>query len=344
MYGHGYATLLLAECVGMLHEPDEIDATRDALSGAVALLERSQNCYGGWNTAPDGTAHGMPREQLAQICRDCDVYFNLSNVNWIPELQECRRRVLVDTDPVFTQIGAHGLGGPFSSYQARFTYGENVHRPGCDMPTGGAQWLPTRQPVVLDLWTAAPGSAQASFTTVINWSAYGGHEYLGRWYGQKDQEFEPYFSLPRESGASMEIAVGGAGPEVYARLARGGWRLANALETTRDPWTYQDYLRASRAEFCVAKHAYVSTACGWFSDRSAAYLASGRPVVIQDTGFSAYLPCGMGLLAYRKPEEAVRFVRQLREAYPAHCAAARGLVEEYFDARRVLTDLLTRSL
>src|SRR5207237_4330670 len=164
---------------------------------------------------------------------------------------------------------------------------------------------------------------------------YGGHEYLGRWYGQKDQEFEPYFSLPRESGASMEIAVGGAGPEVYARLARGGWRLANALETTRDPWTYQDYLRASRAEFCVAKHAYVSTACGWFSDRSAAYLASGRPVVIQDTGFSDSLPCGRGLLTFDTPEQAAISIRALADDYSGHCRAARGIAEECFDARKV---------
>ena len=102
--------------------------------------------------AEDGTAYGMPRRRLSQLCRECDVYFNLSNVNWIPELEQCQRRVLVDTDPVFTQIGAHGLGGPFSNYNKLFTYGENIHQLGCDMPTGGASWIPTRQPVVLDLW------------------------------------------------------------------------------------------------------------------------------------------------------------------------------------------------
>jgi len=296
-------------------------------------------CY----LAEDGTPHGMPRERLAQLCRECDVYFNLSGINWIPELEECRRRVLVDTDPVFTQIGGHGLAGPFYRYHTLFTYGENVHRPGCDMPTGGARWLPTRQPVVLDQWPVGTGDPNAPYTTVINWSAYGDREYEGRVYGQKDREFEPFFSLPRDTGEAMEMAINGPAA-VRKRLADGGWRLADPSEVTRDPWTYQQYLRASRAEFGVAKHGYVCTQSGWFSDRSSAYLATGRPVVVQDTGFSDFLPCGEGLLAYRSPEGAVAAIRALRDNYDRHCRAARSLAEEYFDARRVLTDLLERSL
>src|SRR5262249_36631664 len=116
-------------------------------------------CYLG----EDGSAHGMRREDLAQACRECDLYFNLSNINWIPEVRECRRRVLVDTDPVFTQIDGHGIGGPFSSYHVLFTYGENVNRPCCSMPTAGVRWLPTRQPVVLDLWPVTPGDPSAPF-------------------------------------------------------------------------------------------------------------------------------------------------------------------------------------
>jgi hypothetical protein len=296
-------------------------------------------CY----LAEDGTSHGMPRERLAQLCRECDVYFNLSGINWIPELEDCRHRVLVDTDPVFTQIGGHGLGGPFYRYHTLFTYGENVHRPGCEMPTGEARWLPTRQPVVLDLWPVRTSDPDAPYTTVINWSAYGDREHQGRVYGQKDREFEPFFSLPRKTGEDMEMTINGP-VAVRERLADGGWRLANPSEVTRTPWTYQQYLRASRAEFGVAKHGYVSTQCGWFSDRSSAYLATGRPVVIQDTGFSRFLPCGAGLLAYRTPDEAIAAIQRLHEDYDEHCQAARSLAEKYFDARRVLTDLLERSL
>jgi len=297
-------------------------------------------CY----LAEDGTAHGMSREQLAQGCRDSDVYFNLSNMNWIPELETCRRRALVDTDPVFTQIGSHGLARPFTEYHALFTYGENVHRSSCDMPTGGAHWLTTRQPVVLDLWTMEPGNRSAPYTTVMNWNAYGDHEHEGRVYGQKDREFAPFVNLPHETGQRMELAVAGLPPAEASRLRRGGWRLADPRKLTQSPWTYQQYLRSSRAEFSVAKHAYVSTRCGWFSERSACYLASGRPVVVQDTGFSEFLPCGNGLIAYRTPAEAVAAVKGLDQGYEQHCRAARGLAEEYFNSRLVLTKLLERAM
>jgi hypothetical protein len=328
------------------YDPACNDMTADPSYG-ISYLMRLLRPYGledHWcYLAEDGTSYGMPRERLAQLCSECDVYLNLSGINWIPELEQCRRRVLVDTDPVFTQIGGHGLGRAFSWYHTLFTYGENVHRPGCDMPTAGVRWLPTRQPVVIDLWPMEAGDPSAPLTTVVNWSAYGDREHEGRVYGQKDREFEPFFSLPRDTGETTEMVVS-APAAVLERLADGGWRLADPLKITRDPWTYQRYLRASRAEFGVAKHAYVSTQCGWFSDRSSAYLATGRPVIVQDTGFSKLLPCGEGLLAYRTLEEAVLAIRRIRDGYKAHCRAARAVAEEYFDARRVLTDLLERSL
>jgi hypothetical protein len=293
--------------------------------------------------AEDGRAHGLSREELGERCREADVYFNLSNINRIPETDHCRRRVLVDTDPVFTQIGAFGMGGPFSSYERLFTYGENIQRPGCSMPDGDARWLPTRQPVVLDLWPVTSGPAAGPFTTVMNWSNFGDRTWQGRVFGQKDREFEPFFDLPNRTQETMEIAVGAPGG-VRRRLETGGWRIADPREISLDPSTYQDYLRASAAEFCVAKHAYVSTNSGWFSDRTSAYLASGRPAVVQDTGFRRHLPCGEGLLAYRTPEEAEQALRAVREDYESHCAAARKVVEEHFDARKVLTALLEASL
>lgn len=328
------------------YDPTRDEMTADPSYGIAylrTLLERhgleEHWCY----LAEDGTAHGMSRERLAEFCRECDVYFNLDNINWIPELDLCSRRVLVDVDPAFTQIGVQGLGGPFSRYHVLFTYGENAHKTGCTMPTGGARWLPTRQPVVLDMWPVEQGDPSAPFTTVMNWAPYGDQQHEGQIYGQKSREFEPFFTLPREIGEHMELAVSVPGP-VRKRLMDGGWRLANPFHVTRDPWTYQRYLKGSRAEFCVAKHGYVSTRCGWFSDRSAGYLAMGRPVIIQDTGFSDFLPCGVGLLAYRTPNEAVEAIRRLKSDYEAHCRAARALVEEFFDARRVLIDLLERSL
>jgi hypothetical protein len=290
-----------------------------------------------------GRYRGMERAALTRECRECDLYLNLSNINWIPELEECRCRVLVDTDPVFTQIGAHGLGGPFSRYHALFTYGENVHKPGCEMPTGGVNWMPTRQPVVLDLWPDRPADADAPFTSVMNWSAYGEHEHAGRRYGQKDREFMAYFSIPQRVSPSMNLAVNAPG-EIRRLLAEAGWCLADPRAATKTPWSYQDYIARSRAEFSVAKHGYVSTHSGWFSDRSCGYLAMGRPVILQDTGFSDFLPCGEGLLAFRNPDEATAAILQVHRDYERHARAARAIVAEYFNADRVLTDLLARTL
>ncbi len=311
------------------------------LTGVLARLEVELDwCYLG----EDDRTWGLTRDELAQRLSDCDVYFNLSNVNWIPEVMQCRRRVLVDTDPVFTQIGTHGCGGPFSDYHVLFTYGENIHRDGCTMPDGGAAWLPTRQPMLLDLWPITAGDAAAPFSTITNWSPLKETTYQGRVYGQKDREFEPYFSLPAATGEPMELAVAGAPVAVRERLDAGGWQVLNPMEITRDPWSYQRYLQASRAEFSVAKHAYASTECGWFSERTAAYMALGRPVVVQDTGFSRFLPTGTGLLAFKSPAEATAAVASVTGDYQRHCAAAREIVAEHFHAERVLTQMLEASI
>jgi hypothetical protein len=299
-------------------------------------------CY----LSEDGTEYGMSRTHLAERCRESDLYVNFGSLNWIPELEECRRRVLVDTDPVFTQIGALGTGEALSGYHVRFTYGENVHQPGCDMPTAGCTWLATRQPIVLDQWRVERGDPAAPFTTVTNWSPLPDCRHQGRVYGNKDREFEPFFTLPHDTGERMEIAVGGEYDRntVSERFSRGGWHMADATTISRDPWTYQRYLRSSRAEFSVAKHGYVVTRCGWFSDRSAAYLASGRPVVVQNTGFSEWLPTGNGLLAFNTREEAIAGLNDVNARYEFHCRAARALAEEYFDARLVLSSLIDRAM
>ncbi|HEV8378332.1 MAG TPA: hypothetical protein VGP99_05745 [Tepidisphaeraceae bacterium] len=305
------------------------------------MLERV-GFQGNWCfLAEDGMTHGMQRSELADACTECDIYFNLSNMNWIAEFGLCRRRVLIDTDPAFTQIG-FGMGGPFSRYHRLFTYGENVHKRS-SMPTAGEDWLPTRQPVVLTHWKVKAGDQSAPFTTIMNWSSYREREHEGRVYGQKNREFPPYYDLPQETHAPMEIAIG-APPVVSERLLQGGWTISDPREATRTPHVFQLYVARSRAEFSVAKHAYVSTRCGWFSDRSACYLASGRPVVLQDTGFSDVLPCGMGLLSFGNTQEAKTAIASIGENYKDHCHSARKIAEEYFDSNKVLGSLLERCL
>jgi hypothetical protein len=173
----------------------------------------------------------------------------------------------------------------------------------------------------------------------MNWSAFGDHQHDGKFYGQKNWEFNSFFSLPKTSRQLMEIAVK-VPANIGKRLADGGWRLADPLVASRDPSTYQRYIGSSRGEFSVAKHGYVVTRCGWFSERSAAYLASGRPVVVQDTGFSDWLETGSGIIAFNTPDEAVAGIEEINRQYDFHCRAAREIAREYFDACEVLTALI----
>jgi hypothetical protein len=159
----------------------------------------------------------------------------------------------------------------------------------------------------------------------------------------KSDSFDPYWHLPREAGPVFELALG-CPADLRERLRQAGWAVHDSLAVTRDPWTYQDYLRRSKAEFSVAKHGYVVCRSGWFSERSAAYLASGRPAVVEDTGFSDWLPTGRGVLGFRTAEEALAAVEAVNGHYDGHCRAARALAEEYFDAQKVLPRLLETAL
>ena len=286
---------------------------------------------------------GPAGARAVAICSGADLLLNLSGVNpQRPWLEPIPARVLVDTDPVFTQI--RHLTDPAARalalwHTAFFTFGENVGAPGCAIPDDGLPWRPTRQPLVLDAWPVTPGPPCGRFTTVMQWDSYAAREYGGRRYGMKSASFAPYLDLPAHSGAVLELAIGSSSAP-RELLAGKGWALRNPLEPTRDPWTYQRYIRASKAEFGVAKHGYVVSHSGWFSERSAAYLASGRPVVVQDTGFSAWLPVGAGVLGFATPEQAIEGIAAVDRRYDMHCQAARGIAEAYFDARVVLLDLI----
>lgn len=296
-------------------------------------------CY----LSENGRAHGMSRKDLADLCRDSDLYINLSNLNWIDELKVCRRRVLVDTDPVFTQIGAIGMGGRFEDYDRLFTFGENVHQDGCTMPTAGKHWIPTRQPVVLELWPVTPVPTNGDLTTLTNVMAYGEHRHEGISYGQKDREFAQFINLPGYVPVRLRLALAG-GEEMQRILRDHGWVIDNPLEASRKPEIYQRYIQQSLGEWCVAKHGYVSTHSGWFSERSAAYLASGRPVIVQDTGFSRFLPAGEGLFAFGSMQQAVDAIHAVVRNPEAHARAARTLAEEFFDSDQVLTKLLENAV
>lgn len=286
---------------------------------------------------------GPAAGRLPALCASADLLLNISGINPLrPWVTEVPVRALIDTDPAFVQVrhltdpDARTLADQHTHF---FTFAENYGLADCTVPDDGYPWQPTRQPVVLDCWEATAGPADGRYTTVMQWDSYAKLEFQGRRFGMKAESFDPYVGLPGQVGGGLELALGSPNAP-RDLLIDHGWHLRDPFEVTRDPWVYQDYLRSSKAEFSVAKHGYVATHSGWFSERSACYLASGRPALVQDTGFSRHLPTGEGLLTFTMLDEAVAGLEAINADYMRHCTAARALAEEQFNADQVLEALL----
>jgi hypothetical protein len=281
------------------------------------------------------------------FCADAEVVLNISGINPVrPWWHDIPIRILIDTDPAFLQIrhiqseAARTLA---NAHNVFFTFGEKIADKECSIPDDGFPWRPTRQPVVLDAWPVTRPSSDHPFTTVMQWDSYESLNHHGRQYGMKSASFRQFCDLPRRCNVPLLLGIGGNSPPPYKYLEEQGWLLQNAIEFTRSPWEYQHFIQQSAGEFSVAKQGYVASNSGWFSERSANYLASGRPVVLQDTGFSDILPTGEGLLAFRTAEEAVESVARVWRDLERHSHAARAIAVEYFDANKILSDLLAQS-
>jgi hypothetical protein len=268
---------------------------------------------------------------------------NLSGINPVrPWMERVPIRIFVDTDPVFTQI--RQAQDPAARARAerhnRFlTFGEGLIEAPGDVPMDHFPWRATRQPICLPCWEAHPASAGRPWTTVMQWESYPAVEHDARRYGMKSESFWAIEGLPPLVRPRLQLALGGsAAPR--RRLRGKGWSVVNPVRVTTTPARYHSYLAASRGELTVAKHGYVVSQSGWFSERSANYLASGKPVVTQETGFSKFIPTGEGLFAFSTMEEAVGAIEAVESDYERHCRAAREIAEEYFDARKVLAKLL----
>jgi hypothetical protein len=267
---------------------------------------------------------------------------NISGHLTLPGLFDSfRRRVMVDIDPGFTQFWhEEGLeGANVAGHDAYFTIGERIGRDDCPIPTAGIDWQPVRQPVVLEDWPLVEVGEGDRFTTIATWRGpFGPVEHGGRRYGLKVHEFRKFVELPRRSPQRFEIALDyhPADQGDVDALREHGWGIADPQVVAGDPDAMRAYIQGSGAEFSAAQGMYVDTACGWFSDRSVRYLASGKPVLVQDTGFSHTLPVGQGLLAFTTLEQAVLGAEAIANRYAEHCAAARKLAEEHFESDRVL--------
>jgi hypothetical protein len=293
---------------------------------------------------------GLSASRREAILESADLLINVSFSLAKPsEYRRPRMRLAcIDSDPVFTQIklarGQADFKAGVDSHDVQFSFGENLTE---RIPETGHHWRPTRQPIVLDEWKPAT-SFRPAFTTVMNWSSYKPVVFDGRKYAQKDVEFAKFLDLPgRVAPIPLELAVNAVGKcaaTPVERLSSHGWRIVDPAKVCPDIETYRAYIGSSRGEWSVAKNGYVAGQPGWFSCRSACYLASGRPVVVQDTGFGEVIPTGRGVLTFSDVEGAVGALRQVDSDYQRHASAALDIAAEYFDSTKVLRRLVETAM
>lgn len=304
------------------------------------------------------TSFGMTRAKFDEVARTADVFLNVSGASMLPDHLSPRCvKAFLDTDPGYNQImlsERHGWSenidrwcSSVAAHDRHFTYAENIHGADCFVPRVGFEWKTTRMPIVLALWdpiAVVPPPKPGPWTTVMTWNPYKGKLlYDGVEYGGKGAEFEKLIDLPRRAGVPLKLAVGGVNAPTE-RLTNAGWQVVDAPSATLSPGHYQEFIAGSRGELSPAKHVYVAMRTGWFSCRSACYAATGRPVVVQDTGFSAFLPVGEGVLPFQTTEEAVAGVHEVEGDYARHAKAARAIAEEYFDSNKVLSRLIKEAM
>ena len=262
-----------------------------------------------------------------------------------PLVSNLRPRILVDQDPGFSQLwsAAKDPLDIFGEHDFYFTVGGNVGSSRCRLPCHGISWRPLWNPVVLDWWQPSAAVERDVFTTVASWWSQGYLEFECQWLGPKSEEFRKFIDTPRLAEEPLEV-IADVEPdhEDYALFQSRGWRF-NRPELVQTASLYHDYITGSAGEFSCAKGVYVGTRCGWFSDRSSCFLAAGRPVVLQDTGFADLLPAGRGLFAVASSEQAAEALKEVRRDYRAHAAAARQIAVEHFDSNKILSRMLAEA-
>jgi hypothetical protein len=274
-----------------------------------------------------------------------DVVLNTSGILPPESIAAIPVRVYLDLDPGFNQLWhADGIDRHFEGHTHFVTVGQAIGDRSCPVPTFDLDWIGTLPPVVLDQWPVANGVETNALTTVANFRSYGSISKNGVMYGQKVHSLRTVINLPRRVGERFVVAMRVHADEQadLAALQANGWDLVDPCEVAATPEAYRRFVQGSLAEIGIAKSGYVVSQCGWFSDRSACYLASGRPVIAQDTGFCRFLPIGRGLIAFGTEDEAAAAIEGLRGNYAKHARAARAIAQEFLDSDVVLSSLLQR--
>lgn len=347
----GYDVYYIEDSGAPPYDP-RIESVVEDCSYNVAFVQRMMErfglgdhwCY--WDVARN-LCHGLSREKLLRLYGEADALLNLCGATRLREEHlRCPMRIYVETDPAYEQIKLV-QGNPqtrtfLEAHTHHFTYGENLGNPDCPIPLEQCDWKTTRPPVVLDLWDYRFASEAERFTTVATWKnvskdiVFAGERY----YWSKHVNFLRFQNLPQLTSQKFELALGTSDAERMALLRQKGWFLTDSYQQSYDLEPYQHYLYGSRGEFTVSKDLVVRTRCGWFSDRSVCYLAAGKPVITQDTGFGKFIPTGRGLFAFTTMEDVLAAVDEINADYAAHCRAAREVAREYFATDKVLQKLL----
>jgi hypothetical protein len=350
----GYDPYYVEDSGRWVYDPRINDLSPDA-SGNIAAVVPALEAHGfagRWafrGHYPDGRCYGMEESEILRLYREADAFLNVTGAQEMREEHlACPRRVYVESDPFASQVkvakGDAAMIAALRAHDTHFSFGENLGAADCTVPVEHFRWLPTRQPVAIDLWDAPPAPAGAAYSTITTWHNKGKDiDYRGdRYYWTKDREFEKFLDLPRRRNAPYELAAS-VTPEVRELLVRHGWRQVPSIEVSRDPDRYRAYIQQSRGEFTVARDQYVRPKTGWFSDRSACYLAAGRPVITQQTGFSKFLPTGRGLFGFQTMDDILLAVDAIESDYEGNCCAAREIAAEHFATEKVVSSLMQRA-
>jgi hypothetical protein len=354
----GHDVYYIEDSARLPYNPETFEVTNE-FDYAARLLSRLSREFGFKNRwafcaryLPANPTAGLPLKKIQQLYREADAILNVCGTQeFNDDLLASDRILYIESDPGVEQIkidkGIKSTIEYLRRHRALFTFGENVGTKSFPVPTHGFKWLPTRQPVVTDFWrTNRSPSRAAVFTTVTNWSTSGlkdiswrGRKYL--W--SKSREFLRFISAPTKAGETFEMATNIEHAATRRKFERNGWQLCCPLRMSVDYRLYRDYIQRSKGEFTVAKDQYVRLNSGWFSDRSACYLAAGRPVVTQETGFTKLYGGEAGLLSFQSLDEVTDAVIAINREYAKHSRAARAIAREFFEAEKVVKSILDRA-
>jgi len=352
----GYDPYYIEDSGRWIYDPRINDLAPDASGNIEAVLPalKAHGFGSRWafrGNYPDGRCYGMTERQILQLYQETDAFLNVTGAQEIREEHlACKRRIYVESDPFAAQIkvakGDPGMIAALAAHDTLFSFGENLGARDCAVPIERFTWHPTRQPVVLELWdNPHRPDPKAAYNTITTWHNTGKNIAwrADTWYWTKDREFKKFLELPRlRPQLGFELAAG-VDEEVKGLLDGHGWRQVSSIEMSRDIEVYSNYIQRSRGEFTVARDQYVRPNTGWFSDRSACYLAAGRPVITQETGFSKFLPTGKGLFGFKTQEDILKAVDAVESDYEGNRLAAREIAAEYFTAERVIGNLMERA-